>query len=404
MKKIFTVIIVLCTTAVCVFGQNWEVVGEMPEPVYGGEAVAGDSVIYILGGFSETNNSGVDLIQEYNPQTKSWRTISNLKSPRFGFFAGLYNNKIIVVGGQNNNSIEFWDLNSKESISFDDDAFQRSNPAGAIVENNLYLFGGGISSSTIEFMVKFDLLNDSISETNNFYFPGVFPDNQIAAAIGSDIYLFGGVFIGVDRLIYKYNVNSKMFIPLSMQLNAPRAGAEAVEFDNKIYIIGGFNETNSALSTVEIFNPMSALSNGPLLNIGRSEPLAVSYKGSIYVFGGKGSNGHAVTQIEKLQLVTDVNDKKIAPQSFSLENNFPNPFNPSTRINFSLNKRSFVSLKIYDVLGNEVCNLLEGKRNSGNYKIDFNPAEQNLNLSSGVYIYRLKTGSQTLSKKMIYLK
>ncbi len=88
---------------------------------------------------------------------------------------------------------------------------------------------------------------------------------------------------------------------------------------------------------------------------------------------------------------------------YKLEQNYPNPFNPATKINFSIGKRENISLKVYDILGNEVANLINNEAvSAGKYTYDFNSSE--FNLSSGVYYYTLKTESFTSTKKMLLIK
>lgn len=90
-------------------------------------------------------------------------------------------------------------------------------------------------------------------------------------------------------------------------------------------------------------------------------------------------------------------------EGYKLEQNYPNPFNPTTKIIFSLGKRENVSLKVYDILGNEVANLINNETvMPGRYTFDFNSSE--FNLSSGVYYYSLKTESFTATKKMLLIK
>ncbi|MFC2094110.1 T9SS type A sorting domain-containing protein [Bacteroidota bacterium] len=85
---------------------------------------------------------------------------------------------------------------------------------------------------------------------------------------------------------------------------------------------------------------------------------------------------------------------------YSLAQNYPNPFNPNTSISYSLAERSAVSLKVYDILGNEVVTLVNTTQGIGAYEVNFNAA----NLASGLYIYTLKAGSFTSTKKMMLLK
>ncbi|MDP3149014.1 MAG: T9SS type A sorting domain-containing protein [Ignavibacteria bacterium] len=109
--------------------------------------------------------------------------------------------------------------------------------------------------------------------------------------------------------------------------------------------------------------------------------------------------------------LTSINsDKNFSPNLFILNQNFPNPFNPSTVISFQLSANSKVSLKVYDVLGNQVAILVDGEKPAGNYKIDFDGSRLSNGISSkggyasGVYFYTLRAGSFVQSRKMILLK
>ncbi len=88
------------------------------------------------------------------------------------------------------------------------------------------------------------------------------------------------------------------------------------------------------------------------------------------------------------------------PGEYKLEQNYPNPFNPTTKINFAVTKPGFVSLKIYDITGKEVANLVNEKLESGSFSYEFSAS----NLSSGIYFYTLKTGDFISTKKMVLIK
>lgn len=98
-----------------------------------------------------------------------------------------------------------------------------------------------------------------------------------------------------------------------------------------------------------------------------------------------------------LSVVAEVS---VARRALELSQNFPNPFNPTTIINYQLPVNSFVTLKIYDILGREVAVLINGLRNAGYYSVIFNGT----NLSSGVYFYRLQAGAYSETKKLLLLK
>jgi len=88
------------------------------------------------------------------------------------------------------------------------------------------------------------------------------------------------------------------------------------------------------------------------------------------------------------------------PTKYSLDQNYPNPFNPVTKIKFSIPAEENVSLKVFNVLGQEVAILVNKQMKAGSYSFDWNAS----NLSSGVYFYRIEAGSFNLTKKMLLLK
>jgi hypothetical protein len=85
---------------------------------------------------------------------------------------------------------------------------------------------------------------------------------------------------------------------------------------------------------------------------------------------------------------------------YSLSQNFPNPFNPTTSINYQIKEKGFVSLKIFDMLGTEVASLVNESQEAGSYSVEFNAAD----LPSGMYVYRLSTNNFVDTKKLILLR
>ena len=101
--------------------------------------------------------------------------------------------------------------------------------------------------------------------------------------------------------------------------------------------------------------------------------------------------------------VTAVASTSMAPLQFSLSQNYPNPFNPSTRIQYTLEKAGMVSLKVYNLLGLEITTLVNGRQEAGSYAVPFG-TDNTAGLSSGVYFYRLQTGSFVSTKKLVLMK
>jgi len=88
------------------------------------------------------------------------------------------------------------------------------------------------------------------------------------------------------------------------------------------------------------------------------------------------------------------------PKDFLLSQNYPNPFNPSTSIQYAISSRQFVSLKVYDVLGNEIVSLVSEEKPAGSYEVKFNGD----GLTSGIYFYQLRAGDYVETKKLVLLK
>jgi hypothetical protein len=121
-------------------------------------------------------------------------------------------------------------------------------------------------------------------------------------------------------------------------------------------------------------------------------------------------DGNLIEGTDKIRVVKEVekwardipsidNSSSQTNSVFSLQN-YPSPFNPETTIEYALTKSGFVSLKVYDMLGREVAELVNERKRAGTYRVDFNGTK----LTSGVYLYRLTAGDQIETKRMLLVK
>ena len=116
---------------------------------------------------------------------------------------------------------------------------------------------------------------------------------------------------------------------------------------------------------------------------------------------GRVNNNYGITQISNRSSALDNNNKvNGAPAAFKLSQNYPNPFNPVTVISYDIPNDAFVELKVYDILGKEVANLVSENQISGTHNVNFDAS----NLPSGTYVYTIKTGANIESKKMVLIK
>jgi len=140
----------------------------------------------------------------------------------------------------------------------------------------------------------------------------------------------------------------------------------------------------------------STFNNSTWYHIGRIDGVnALTYSNSYLIAGG------ASIWVSTYVQIMDVDKINFpSPQTFVLSQNFPNPFNPTTKIKYFIPKTSLVTIKVYDILGKEVTTLVNEEKSPGNYEVEFNGKS----LASGIYFYRLQAGGFVETKKMILLK
>jgi len=138
-------------------------------------------------------------------------------------------------------------------------------------------------------------------------------------------------------------------------------------------------------------------SNSGLLD-NRVLAIAIDGQGNKWIGTGLGlavyHEGGVILDVEKY---TDE-----IPSGFALSQNYPNPFNPTTEIRFSLPQHSYVTLKVFDILGREIATLVNEFKEAGNYSVEF--SADKYQLSSGVYFYTMKAGKNFAVKKMMFIK
>jgi uncharacterized delta-60 repeat protein len=243
-----------------------------------------------------------------------------------------------------------------------------------------------------------------------------------------NIYLAGSSFVsgtGIDCLTMKYSSSGELlWFKTYAEYSNYSDGANSMTLDNfgNIYTTGsaGTSSSNIAYLTLKYDNDgnekWATTYDGPLYNgYDVASSICVDNSGYVYITGssaGVSSNSDVAT-IKYAQTPNDVNENSNEiPAIFNLSQNYPNPFNPSTKISWQSPVGSWQTLKVIDVLGNEIATLVDEYKSAGSYEVEFNSHfGEDRNLSSGVYFYQLKVGSETSSgrdfiqiKKMILLK
>ncbi|MCB0732894.1 MAG: T9SS type A sorting domain-containing protein, partial [Ignavibacteriae bacterium] len=121
---------------------------------------------------------------------------------------------------------------------------------------------------------------------------------------------------------------------------------------------------------------------------------------TIWVDASVNSNTVVLQILSKTNSVTSTKNDAVISNTFELYQNYPNPFNPTTNISFSLQNSEFVSLKVFNAIGQEVKTLVSENMSAGAHTVTFNASD----LTSGVYFYRLESGNTVSIKKMMLMK
>lgn len=244
------------------------------------------------------------------------------------------------------------------------------------------------------------------------------------------IFLFSGVFILQDikaQVVISLPVDSVIIgedfmIPISLE-GLQNSGDEicgytlAIKYDSSVIEISdfkpegtvssGFSIEHDSLYTDSLYTISGAGTNcinsdGILINL-KASSISVNKTALIFFEFEINEGNPEVTvlngEISIRTLVSSEIDFK-SPNTFSLHQNYPNPFNPSTNIEFSLPQTSNVELRVFDLTGREVVSLVSGVKTAGNHTVSFDASQ----LSSGVYIYRLKAGEFVQTRKMLLIK
>ena len=192
-----------------------------------------------------------------------------------------------------------------------------------------------------------------------------------------------------------------------------------IMYDGTNWVV--YNQGNSGLPAEHVWN----LVTDSIGNLWMSGDGLIKFDGIIFTYYTPANSGLYSTDIRDIQIddannkwiihpdaisvfnedgITSVTEELQLPNAFKLHQNYPNPFNPVTNIQYQIVKPGFVSLKVYDVLGNEIATLVNEEKPSGSYEVEFSTGLIHQTLSSGIYFYQLRAGDFVETKKMVLLR
>lgn len=178
------------------------------------------------------------------------------------------------------------------------------------------------------------------------------------------------------------------------------------------FVIYYSDQLRNVQSTYQVYTPENTLFNQWTHSLTQADHYAASWWGwsnSLPQSASIGTwrfvvtfNGEFYTHYFTVSNTTDVTELEGIPTEFNLSQNYPNPFNPVTKIRFAIpsNTQENISLKVFDVLGNQIADLLNESKNAGIYEVEFDAS----NIPSGIYFYRLAASNFVKTNKMILIK
>ncbi len=299
------------------------------------------------------------------------------------------NNRIEELSQAWNGSI--WVNDSKNTYTYD-------------VNNNMIEWlwqnwGGSIWVDYYKYIYTYDGSNNLIEEITQYW------DGSIWVNLDKNTHIYdgnnnmieeffhiwdGSNWVNFYRYTYTYDENSNMIERLWQELD----GSIWVNIQKYLYTydvnnnkIEGFFHIWDGSNWVNFYRYTFTYDG----NNNMIEELSQAWNGTNWLNARKETYTYIITGIEEL---TD------GIKTYSLSNNYPNPFNPSTIISYSVPEIEFVTLKVYDVLGSEVATLVNEEKSVGSYEVEFYGTE----IVSGIYFYKLQAGSFVETKKMVLMK
>jgi hypothetical protein len=393
---------------------QWSQKKDMPTARYQAASCELWGKIYVIGG-SASLYSSMNILEVYDPVTDSWDTTkTDMPTARVELCTGAVDGKIYAIGGATSHTgpplgmvevydpvTDTWDNNRIPMPT------SRKGAAVGVIDNKVYIAGGSDNSnfSPSKKLEIYDPANDNWSSGTDMITALYEPEG---AVVNDTFYVIGGLigfpWIG-QKTVQKYDPASDSW-SIVTDLDTGRVGHTASVVNGKIYVIAGDRQT-PPWKTVVMYDPFE--SNWTFFphdtpNFMIAHTASVFLDSLIYLFGGSTTSMPNFTPTSKVysfdQVVDVKSHKNKLPERFFIHQNFPNPFNPITKIKYSIPHLLQVQIKVYDILGKEIETLVNNEKPAGNYELSWNAA----NLPSGVYFYRIQAGSFIETKKMVLIR
>ncbi len=349
--------------------DSWSSGHPVPVRVWRAFAAAALGKLYLFGGYTSTAGfpfSPIGRVFEYDPQQDDWTEMTAMPTARGTAVAVTVGSQIHVLGGAANSALsthQVFDPVNNSWSSAPTIPTPRSGLTAAVIDGEIYVAGGYLLSGGVVSQSVLQVYSPQNQSWRSVASMPIPRHGLASAAVGGKMYVFGGASNPAATLTLEYDPGTDSWSSLA-EMPSPVSFMGVAAVRDTIHVIGG----------------------GPV-NLNRFDGLALNRR-----FVPPGT-------------VTSIKPDPAQPRSFVLQQNFPNPFNPSTRIDYQLSEDGPVTFTIYNLLGNVVRTLVNEQQTSGDYRIDWDGRDDRQQVvASGIYIYRLRTASSVGSRRMLLLR
>lgn len=417
-------LMILVISSFCLAQNIWVTKPSMPTARFALSASVADGIIYAVGG-NLGLGTGTSALEAYDPVLDIWETtLPPMPTPREALASASVDGKIYAIGGRTSpgsgvlGTVEMYDPSNSSWSTKSSMTVSRVLLGAAAVNGKIYAIGGANFSagqvfSTVE---AYDPQTDSWTPKADMPTPR---HSFEIAAVNGKIYACGGDTNagsgGETVAVEAYDPATDTW-ESKADLPAPRSAyaAAAGELNGKLYIVSGseaaFPHSPLTASVLE-YDPDNDTwrARKQLIPTARALFTAVIVDNLLYAIGGSATSFPftPTNAVEAYAYMTGIGDnpRENIVNKFTLHDNFPNPFNPTTTIAFDLPTNSHVHLKIFDIAGHEVTELTSGQLAAGAHQVQWNAG----GFASGVYFYQLQVRNNqrvlfTETKKMILMK
>lgn len=369
------------------------------------------------------NAPNTTALYKYNVKTNAWSTCTAIPLAKVVLGTAIVKDTLYIIAGSDGTAYS----NTLYKYNINSNTFTTGTPLptatlgwckGAGYQDSLiYVVGGNDGTNAVATVYLYNAISGTWrtgTALPQACFGGAF------AITGNTLVYVGGIQgAAPGSITYEGAISQSDRSSITWTTGAAYPGGTFWKFDaapwftNEVIMATGTAGTTSATWWTPA-SPNPCYSYNPATNTwspkpNLTTPVLGAYLGSVKVgtnayklivaSGYTGSAAVTNTQIYTEDF-TGVNPGTEIPENYSLSQNYPNPFNPVTKIDYAVKLNGYVTMKIYNVLGEEVATLVNDFKAAGNYTVDFNAS----NLSSGIYFYTIRTGDFTATKKMMLIK